>query len=141
MEIDILKQNWRRRRSRVNSRIYDLLLKTMTCGPFDGGCHAVASAIQKNIGGRLCSLIDCNDNAQHIVVESRSLLWDHDGPEFPEEKIINYNKIEFANITGFRPIKEKDITNRIPTCPSSKTENELIELYKKVLSKIQGAKK
>jgi hypothetical protein len=116
------------------NKIYLTLVNGCHCGPWDGGCVAVALAIHRTIGGELCVLVREDDTADHAVVLKDGMLYDFSGPKRPRNFIETFNKLEnrfgdFASV-GYRPMKDGDLPD------ASRDEslvNELATLYRAMI--------
>lgn len=101
---------WQYRIGVINDRFHEDIVKTLSCGPFDGGCVVVAEALKNVIGGSVVVLTrGHNGLADHAAVECDGLLWDYAGPLYPLEFIERFNSSERACCTVYRDIKDDDL--------------------------------
>lgn len=104
---------------RKKNKVYNLMIKAIGCGPFDGGCVTVAMALKVMLGGDIVVLTGyANRNspeeaAQHAALLHNGKLIDGDGP-LPQKAFINRfvdNEMAFVggSVTGVRPIEPNDL--------------------------------
>lgn len=127
-------RNWKTKRKLIHEELYDDLLRSADCGPFDGGCVVVAQALQKVFGGEIVVLVRDNDRADHAAVFKDGKLWDYDGPLTPSAFIDRFNKEELAHTAWscvrYRPIRSDDLPN---ACRNEALANRLAGLFEKML--------
>jgi len=116
---------------RNSKKIYDLLINSIGCGPFDGGCVVIAEAIKIKYGGDIVVLVghaqsNTNEVAQHACVRLGKLLVDYGGAYEQDEfvKIFERNELSHAggHITDIRPIRLGDL----PDAPRDSNLSEKI---------------
>ena len=91
------------------NKIYKLLIDTIGCGPFDGGCVIFARALQIKFGGDIIVLCDKNI-AQHAAVYlGKGNLIDADGKLPAENFIDRFEELEGVTITNIRPLHNNDL--------------------------------
>lgn len=122
---------------RNHNQAYDLMVNSIDCGPFDGGCVTVAMALQMVLGGEIVVLVGrANRNSQHeaamhAALHYRGQLIDADGALDARTFINRFVKNEMAHvggtITGVRAIESGDL----PDAPRD------AELAKKLSQQIQ----
>lgn len=100
----------------VEDEVYTLL-SAEGCGPFDGGCVAIATALHNVIGGDICVLVRPDGTADHAVVLKAGLLWDYRGPQTTRLAIEVFNQEELSNTPwkciGYRSITASDLPEAI----------------------------
>lgn len=106
--------------SRHKGRVYTALLDTIGCGPFDGGCLAFATAMQRLHGGEVQVIVGSIEGrpaaAQHAVLRlpDGSYL-DADGQGSQREVIDNFVAAEIHpywgsfNLEAVRSYKKGDL--------------------------------
>ena len=116
--------------------IYDTLIETADCGPFDGGCVVFAQALQRVMGGTVVVLTSAGGVAQHACVERGKQLFDFDGPLPPALFIKRFSKNEFVESSGYREIETSDL---VEAYRGIELENDLVLKLQAVFA-IQPAK-
>ena len=95
----------------IKEAMYERMLNTIQCGPFDGGCAVFAHALQQVIGGEVLVGLNRRGQADHAVVAYERMLWDFDGPlpnrEFTRRFLLN----EGVVLIGFRTIEPGDLAD------------------------------
>ena len=73
----------------LRNKMLQHLERELGAGPFDGGCMAVAKAMQHALPGEI-KVLACakTGRAEHAVLDSAGLYWDFDGPQ-SEEAILS----------------------------------------------------
>ena len=109
------------------NKIYNLMIREIDCGPFDGGCVVFAQALQKKYGGQIVVLIGdrpTGQTAEHAALLLNNILIDADGPAEPKIFIQRFVKNEFYRwpIINIRPIREDDL----PEAPRNQTLANMI---------------
>lgn len=102
--------------------IYNLLVKTIGSGPFDGGCVIFARALQMRWGGEIVALVGhaqrsvSNEpsSAQHAALLIGNRLIDADGMATADEFIRRFERNELLHaggkITGVRNLHDSDLS-------------------------------
>lgn len=101
--------------------IYDDLVSTADCGPFDGCCLLFANALQSVIGGEVMVLIRAGQIAQdsacgradHAVVHLSGKLYDFDGTLVSHAFMKRFGKNEHVQIGGFRAVADGDLPEAV----------------------------
>ena len=96
---------------RNKDEAYTLMLNSIGCGPFDGGCLIVAYALQVRLGGEICVLTRKDGSADHAVLRLGKLFFDADGMASEDEILQRFNENEQASCVG---IREYDCTRDLP---------------------------
>lgn len=68
------------------------------CGLFDGGCLAVASALQQRLGGEVMVMVDEHDFAQHAVLAMDGWAGDASGLKTQAQALGTFSLNELAPI-------------------------------------------
>jgi len=100
---------WRLCTKPILTLLYEDLVGTAECDPFDGGCLVVAQALQSVIGGDIAVLVRAGDLADHAAVYANSRLWDWDCPLPPHRFIRRFNRNERASTIGWRMFRDDDL--------------------------------
>lgn len=100
---------WARAKAEMHEEFYRLIIEGVGCGPFDGGCIAVARAMQKVVGGEIVVLMKADGRADHAAVFTNGVLVDFDGPLEPAEFLRRFNRNEQASTVEFRGIEASDL--------------------------------
>jgi hypothetical protein len=103
---EILNESWP---GRNKNKIYKLLVDATDSGPFDGGCVIFAQALQMKYGGDIIVPIHRNGYADHAAIKLDKILIDADGPAEIDSFIKRFERNERVEISGFRPIQDKDL--------------------------------
>ena len=101
----------------MQDRVYGVLHKHTSTGPFDGGCVIYAKALKAVFGGVMVSLIRSNGTADHAAVLIDDILYDFAGG-LPINKFVErFNENELAKVTSFRNYTPSDL----PDAPRNAT--------------------
>lgn len=125
---------------RNKTKIYNLMVNKIDCGPFDGGCVTVAMALQMALGGEIVVLVGTphgntsEEAAQHAALSLNGKLIDGDGP-LPVKAFVNrFVNAELKHvggyITGVRAIEPGDL-------PEAPRDNELAIQIAKLMSNVE----
>jgi hypothetical protein len=106
------------------NKIYNLLAKNYSCGPFDGGCLIIASALQKKHGGKVVVLYSKKIAEHAAVLLNNGMLIDFDGKKEAKKFIKNFEEIELRKIESYREIKDNDL---IEAYRDEKLSNEIVK--------------
>ncbi len=114
----------------LREKVYNILLLSIDCGPFDGGCLTVAKALSLALGGQVVVLVNEDSQAEHAALSLNDHLIDFDGPAAPDAFISRFNRqeIPFKPIVGYRPVMDGDL-------PDAPDEPTTIALLAEVFSK------
>lgn len=77
-------------------------------GPFDGGCLAIARALER-LGGEVEVLVDRHDRAQHAVARFGSWLVDFKGALPDAAMLEEFSRAELAHVCSTRGIRDGDL--------------------------------
>jgi hypothetical protein len=113
----------------VKNELYSHILDVTGSGPLDGGCITFAKSLKNVIGGDLVSLTRRDGSADHAVVSLDGKFYDIDGPLPPGKFIQRFNRLESADVTGFRSFRESDLPNA-----THFEDAELTEILSKALT-------
>jgi DNA topoisomerase-1 len=102
-----------------NNELYKIFTKATGAGPIDGGCYAMAKALQKKLGGDLVSVAS-SKQAEHVVLKSGDDYWDGDGKSTKEQLLKRWSEEEGIKNLSLRPFKESDV-------PDSPRDQKLID--------------
>ena len=92
-----------------NSDLYRIFISKIKSGPLDGGCWAMAVALQKVIGkGSLYSIVS-RGIAQHIVLKVDSKYIDADGISTEKQLLHRWQRFEGLQNPYLRPFSIYDI--------------------------------
>lgn len=78
------------------------------CGPFDGGCLALARAFEK-LGGEVAVLADRDDRAQHAVARFGRWLVDFNGAFSENDMLEFFSKSELVCVSSVRALRGGDL--------------------------------
>lgn len=103
------------------NEIYDLLMKSIGYGPFDGGCVLFARALQIRYGGNIFVIVGTSSKdskkiqAQHAFLRIGNYCVDADGVEnylkYPESFAEKELDPIGGKVYSIRPIKSSDLPN------------------------------
>jgi hypothetical protein len=114
-----------------NKEYYQFFLDKHECGPLDGGCYAMARALQRVMGGDLHSVWGVSDDshieavcsgsmqAQHLVLKVGEEFWDADGRHTEEDLLSFWKATERVGRVELRAFCKTD-------CPESSRDESLI---------------
>ncbi|MCP3945010.1 MAG: GNAT family N-acetyltransferase [Desulfobacteraceae bacterium] len=108
--------------------LYHICLSNLGAGPLDGGCYAVAKALQENLGGELYTLWGRSRESdikqgQHILLRLGNSLWDADGKHSEVNLTKLWEKEESLYDISILPFIQTDI-------PESSREESFVETLK-----------
>ena len=106
-------RTWRRLRRRIHHALYDDMVGTVGCGPFDGGCVLFARALQAVVGGEVHVVVRPSGRADHAAVLHEGRLWDYDGPSSPARFLKRFNRAEQSDCTSWRPYRDGDLPEAV----------------------------
>lgn len=123
------RDQWLVDRQAIHDRLYEMLVGSAGCGPFDGGCLVVARAMQRVFGGEVIVLTRADGRADHAVLDVGGQLWDYDGPDAPADMLRRFNASEMASCVGYRPLQEGDLLEAVR---DPVVEETLVGLFEEV---------
>lgn len=126
---------WAERREVIDRDIYDILLNGADCGPFDGGCVLIATALQRTLGGDIVVLTRAHSSvADHAALSVDGMLWDFDGPLPLAAFIARFERNELSafghRCGGYRLLAPGDL----PDAPRDEgLVDQLAEIFQTIL--------
>lgn len=120
------RDQWLVDRQVIHDRLYEALVGSAGCGPFDGGCLVVARAMQRVLGGDVVVLVRADGRADHAVLDVDGQFWDYDGPDAPADMLRRFNASEMASCVAHRPFQEGDLGQAFR---DTAVEDVLVELF------------
>jgi hypothetical protein len=113
---------------KLNNDLYTIFNDEARTGPLDGGCYAMAKAIQNTIGGDLYTVQNYSGIGQHVVVKVGKNFWDGNGKSSERKLLKEWGTTEGVKGPSLRPFREDDVPD------SPRTES----LINKVTDHLQG---